>query len=261
VKQEKLQSNGLEDTEENESLWRPEAKEKLKERLLELWHKFGESFYVEIIPVPDARARWKYLMIYEVAKELGCLTICTNDSHAPRREDTIFQDMIYCAGQRRSDPKVRYNDPERNKYTEDLFYIHSAEEMFERMTSVFPEIPENEILQIMNNTSIIEEGIQIVEEPRVPAVAYSDINDTDDIKLNLYTEVQRLIKKGWAFRGIDKLPIEDQKRYAARMKREFEVISNKGYIDYFLIFADIMDWCETDRPLIENFDLWMDLNA
>lgn len=195
VKQRVLHENDLEDTEENEALWRNEAKEELKNRILELKEKFGDSFYIEIIPVPDKRARWKYLMIHEAAKELGCLIICTNDSHAPTKEDTIYQDIIYCAGQRRSNPKAIYNSPDRNRYTPGLFYIHSAEEMLTRMKEVFPEISEEDILSMMENTEVISKGIEIVEEPKVPAVAYSHINDTEDEKLNLYTEIQRLIEE------------------------------------------------------------------
>jgi len=61
------------------------------------------------------------------------------------------------------------------------------------MKDVFPDISEEEHIQLINNTEIVNKLIEPVHEPKVPAVAYSDINDTEKKKLNLYKEIQQII--------------------------------------------------------------------
>lgn len=234
-----------------------ECKGQLRERFDFLIEKFGENFYVEILPIPEDRARWKFLLIYQVAREKNILTICTNDSHAPTKEDTIYQDMLYCANLRRSDTKMTYNTVGRPQYTPGLFYMHSAEEMLERMATTFPEISREEIIELMNNSQKVVDKIEAVRVPKISAVTYSDINDTPENRLNLYKEIKRIIGEGWKKRKLNERLTPDQKKiYQQRIISELEVILNKGYIDYFMIMADVMNWCETDRPYIENFELW-----
>lgn len=238
-----------------------DARDSLRERLLELKGYFWDNLYVEVIPEKHKRARWKYLLSYEVAKELDVLVVCANDSHAPRKEDTEYQDLLYTYNLHRSDKEVSFLDEDRSRYTPWLFYIHSAEEMFKRMKDTFPEISEDEIIQMMNNTETIVNSIEIVKEPSVPAVAFEVLSDKEGERgTNLYRLMQETLHKGWAFRELDNLEPEVKKVYLARVKRELEIILYKGYIDYFMIMADIMDWCDNWRPYIENFERWYNLN-
>jgi len=255
------ESNLEKQTKEITIEWKKKAEESLKKKLLELKEMFWENLYVEMIPIYDERANWIYLLTYKVAKELWVLIVATNDSHYPEKKDSKYQDVLYCTNLRRSNSTIMFNDPERKRYSPELFYIHSAEEMFHEMVSCFPTIPEEDIYEMINNSQIIVDWTELVVEPKVPAVAYREINDIEGTKwTNLYAKLVELLEYGWKFREFDKLDGVTQKKYSDRMRREIWVISNKGYIDYFLIMRDIMNWCDTDRPFIENYDKWYELN-
>ena len=238
------------------------AKEALKKELNRLKELFWDSLYVEIIPIPDDRARWKYLWSYEVAKELWVLCIWTNDAHYPAKEDSKFQDVLYCNNLRRSKKDITFYQEDRKRYNPWLFYNHSAEEMFERLKETFPEFSSDECKDLVNNTMIIFNKIEEVVEPKVPAVAFEVLTDKAwERPTNLYHEMLNLLQEGWKFRKFDELLTPEKKViYKARIQRELEVILNKGYIDYFMIMRDIMNWCETDRPFIENFEKWFEIN-
>lgn len=242
--------------------WKKIAEKELRIKLIELKNLFWDNLYVEIIPIPDERANWIYLLSYKIAKELNILTIATNDSHYPEKEDSKYQDVLYCTNMRRSNSSIMYTDSDRKRYTPWLFYIHSPIEMFDKMVSVFPTIPEKDIYDMINNSQIIVDWTELVVEPKVPAVAYRWIFDIDWEKwTNLYRQLSQLIASGWKFRWFDKADAKTQEIYRKRIIREVWVISNKWYIDYFLIMRDIMNWCDTDRPFIENFDKWFEFNG
>lgn len=239
-----------------------EAKNALREKLSFLYWLFEDHLYVEIIAVPEKRARWKYVLIYQVAKEMWIPLVATCDSHYPRKEDSVLQDLLYVGNLYRSDKDVRFDDVNRSRYYPELFYIHSSQEIYDRFVETFPEFEESDICDMINNSIRIEERIQYVHEPEVPAVAYIDDELTTDWRhVNLYSKVYSLLIDGWKFRGLDKLPLEKQRQYQDRVKREFEVILNKGYIDYFMIMRDIMDFCDKWRPFVENFDRWYQING
>lgn len=54
-------------------------------------------------------------------------------------------------------------------------------------------------------------------------------------------EFQKRIKQGLHDRGIDKLPSEEQKKYAARINHEYKVYKHNGAIDYMLSHEDIVN--------------------
>lgn len=247
---------------EIEDKYYAEASIAIEEKLIDLRNRFGDSLYVEVIPVKEKRARWKYLLSYYAAKKLGIRVLATNDSHAPTKADTLYQDILYTANIYRSDKEVRFNDRDRSRYSPELFYIHSAEEMFNRLKDVFPEFTDENIIELLNNTEEIVNLIETVKEPQVPAVQFKELSDMPwQRPTNLYRKMQKLLHEGWLFREFDKMDKEKQWIYMARVKRELEVILYKGYIDYFMIMSDIMDWCDKWRPFIENFKKWYTLNG
>lgn len=242
------------------SSWMIKAREALKEKMLWFIEQFGDKFYVEMIPIPEDRARWKYLMIFEVAKEVGVMLVATNDSHYPKKEDSVYQDLLYTMNLYRSDSQVRFDDTNRSRYLPNNFYIHSYEEMTEKMRETYPEVSHEDIEEMITNSMKIVNQIDTVSEPEVNVVAYDDLENTEENHVNIYKKFQKMILDWWVFRWFDKLSPEESKKYNERVGRELDVILNKGYIDYFMIMADIMDWCEKGRPYIENFDKWWALN-
>src|SRR5437870_67251 len=100
------------------------------------WFKqtFGaENFYLELQNhgIPEQAKVNRYLIPW--AKEFGLKLVATNDVHYVEKNHSHAHDCLICIG-----TQTFLSDAKRMKYTEQQFYLRSAEEMKER----FAEIPE-----------------------------------------------------------------------------------------------------------------------
>lgn len=51
-------------------------------------------------------------------------------------------------------------------------------------------------------------------------------------------------RRGWAFRGFGSLSSSERKRYGERVKYELELVTSKGFTDYFLVISDMVRWAK-----------------
>jgi DNA polymerase-3 subunit alpha len=71
-----------------------------------------------------------------------------------------------------------------------------------------------------------------VELPRLPMVRYPTRNGTTGVET-----FRAWLKRGWEFRGCDRLGYAEKRRYAKQLKHEMSIIEEKDFVDYFLIVA------------------------
>lgn len=50
------------------------------------------------------------------------------------------------------------------------------------------------------------------------------------------------LRRGWRYRGLHRLKGEERRRYLDRLKYEVELIVSKGFVDYFLVIAEMVIW-------------------
>lgn len=50
------------------------------------------------------------------------------------------------------------------------------------------------------------------------------------------------LRRGWRYRGLHRLNREDRRRYLDRLKYEVKLIIDKGFVDYFLVIAEMVVW-------------------
>jgi DNA polymerase III subunit alpha len=156
------------------------------------------------------------------SRELGLPLIATNDSHYIEKEDARAQDAIVCVqtGKLTSDVnRLRFVD------TPD-FYLKSPEEM----SKDFQDLPE-----AITNTQKIADQI--------------------DLKISLgqwcFPKID-LPKGKTASQSLEEMAHDGAKRkfknitkeINERIDYELKVIDEKGYSAYFLLYADLIDYCE-----------------
>jgi len=167
--------------------------------------------------------------IVKLSRELGIPLVATNDVHYLNQKDAFAQDILVCIS------TVSFvSDINRLRYIDTpSFYLKSSEEM----ASLFSDLPD----AIQNSVEIgqkinleIELGKWHFPEIELP----SGKNPQDYLRelskerlKNKYSEITDDIKN--------------------RLEYELEVIINKGYAPYFLIMADLVNWC-TSKGIITN---------
>ncbi len=201
-------------------------KEDIEEaRKIALWHKnlFGEDYYLEVQPNGLPEQVLVNQKLVQLSKELDIPLVATNDAHYLKKEDAYIHEVLLCI-----QTGKKMNDVDRMKMGADEFYVKSPEEMSE----YFKNIPE-----------AIENTVKIAEKCNFDFVF-------GDIKLPNY-EVPKEYKTHSEFfkelcrKGLIKRYGENpSKEIQDRLEYEISVIENMGYVDYYLIVWDFINYAK-----------------
>ena len=201
--------------------------EAAKERALELDALFGRgSFFLELQDhgIPEERKAAQGLI--RLHRETGIPLVVTNDAHYLRREDAGIQDVLMCIQTGRT-----VDEKDRMRFDSQELYLKSEEEM----RALFPDWPE-----ACDNTAKIAElcsfdfefGHYHLPQYQLPA------GETDS-----FAYLRRLCYEGLAARYPD-----CGKELTDQLDYELGVISQMGFVDYFLIVWDFVRYAK-DRGI------------
>ena len=198
---------------------------------------FGpDNFFVEIMDHGIDAQRRIIGDLLKLAREFDLKVVCTNDVHYVERDDSDSHDVLLCiqTGKKKSDTN-------RMRYLEGKFFLKSREDM----EKVFGERPETLI-----NTSAVAEMVDF-EMPfgqnhypvfKMPPDAAEHSQDHADYLKKLCIEgLKERYDIDYTRLGQAKVP--DQTRtIIERLDYELDVIGKTGFVDYFLIVQDFINW-------------------
>lgn len=193
---------------------------------------FGDDLYVEIQPykVSEVGAQEKInVAMIGLADRLNIKCILTSDSHRGRKEDfDTYLKMHMMDGHDENWVRGTYEE----RYMPELWEM---EKRFIKMHGNDFDYPRRLAKQFHNNLEELEAKVEndILGqlELKLPKVD----SDRDSEK-----EIVRQIKEGLKKRG------QYTKEYIKRCKEELDVIKTNGFIDYFLIVADYVNWAKNN---------------
>ena len=167
--------------------------------------------------------------IIKISRELGIPIVATNDAHYPTQSDSIAQDALVCI----STGKI-VSDTNRIRYVDTpTFYLRPEAQM----RSLFSDLPD-----AVDNTLKVAQSCNLQLElgkwyfPKIDLPEGKDASQTltDLVESRLY----------------DRYP-DKTKELSERIRFELETIISKGYAPYFLMMADLVNWC-TNQGIITN---------
>jgi len=166
-------------------------------------------------------------MLIAIAKKHNIPMVVTNDIHYCLQEDYIAQDILLCIG-----TKKTRNDPKRMKFDGDQFYMKTEEEM----AALFPDYPE-----MISNTQKIAQMCNLT----IPQYKTTDLPGC----LPVYAIPPEFKDEQEFFRHLVYTGLE--KRYPVitdeikqRAEYEMGIIIQMGFIGYFLIVWDFINWAK-----------------
>ena len=196
-----------------------EAKEAAK-RHLEI---FGEgNYFLELQDHGIPLQRQVNQGILRLSKELNIPLVATNDCHYINAEDWEAHDILLCI---QTGKKV--SDENRMRYEGGQYYVKSEEEM----RQLFPYAPE-----AIENTHKIAERCNVEIEFGVTKLPRFDVPDGYDS----WGYLNHLCDEGFALRYPD-----DDGTLRARLDYELGTIKSMGYVDYFLIVWDFINFAKS----------------
>lgn len=208
--------------------------EKAEAYLRKLQNIFGDDLYVEVQPykvsIEGAQEQINIGMM-DLADRLGIQCILTSDSHRGKKEEfDTYLKMHMMDGHDVNWVRGTYEE----RYMPDMWEM---EKRFVKMhRDDFPNAKQL-AKQMHQNLEDLEKKVQFDILGQLKLQLPQVDSDKDS-----WTEIVRLCKEGLKKRG------QYKKEYIQRCKEELDVIKANGFIDYFLIVADYVNWAK-DRGI------------
>ena len=196
-----------------------------------LWYNsvFGQGNYYLEMQNHGIKEQLEIIpMLARLSAETGIPLVATNDVHYVKKEDAKTQKVLICI-------QTNHTIDEETglEFGTDDFYLKSEAEM----QSLFPDYP-----QATANTQVIADKCNIEFEFHKTKLPHFDVPDGRDhfeyFKEKCYEGL---------YRNYGSNP---DKKYTERLDYELSVIKNMGYVDYFLIVADFINYAkQNDIPV------------
>lgn len=202
--------------------------EKAKEVALEYRDIFGDgNFYLEMQDHKMHEDKEVNSGILKLSKELNIPIVATNDVHYVEKDDAKIQDVLMCIQMQKT-----LDDETKIGLPNDEFYLKSREEM-EEMFSFVPEA--------LDNTLKIAERCNVEFDFNNYHIPEFEIEKG-------YTKEEYLRKL--CYEGLRERYDNPSQEIIDRLEFEIDVISNMGYIEYFLIVADFINYAKSQKIMV-----------
>ena len=197
------------------------------------WYRdvFGpENFYLELqehhgvfddgLPSPQGQLNQ---LLFRMHKDLHIPMVATNDLHYIEAEDSGSHDVLLCV-----QTGKQLDTPKRMRFDSQEYYLKSAEEM----ARLFPELPD-----ALLNT------MRIAEQCSVDPLAHKAKLPDYAVPTEYKTQEDYLYEL--CMRGLNERFGEVSERAKQQLDYEFNMIAQKGFIPYFLIEWDFVNYARS----------------
>ena len=165
-------------------------------------------------------------LLVRLSRETGIPLVCTNDAHYLTADDADMHDTLLCIQTGKT-----LDDADRMRFQGKEFYVKSGDEM----AQLFPYAPE-----ALANTVKIAQMCDFDFEFGHYHLPAFQLPEGEHDTLGYMT---RLCEEGFARRYPDAPPA-----YRERLQYELDMIARMGYVEYFLIVADFINYAK-DRGI------------
>ncbi len=203
-------------------LFLAERPDEARELALQYKQLFGDDYYIEIQRHGIDEEDEVMPQLIQLARELDIKLVVTNDVHYLNKEDAEIQDVMMCVQMNKY-----LDDTDRMKFQGEEFYFKNYDEM----AQLFPNVPD-----AMDTTLEI--------------AAKCDVNIGKEKLLPLYTPPNGMSSKEYLWYLVEqglkvKYPNADEE-VVKRVNYEYGVICNMGFVDYYLIVWDFINYAKTN---------------
>lgn len=197
--------------------------EESKKAALEYQDIFGEgNFFLELQDHGIPEQQMVNQQLLQMSEEVGIDLVATNDVHYTYAEDEKPHDILLCI-----QTGKKLSDEGRMRYPGGQFYVKSPEEM----ARLFPYA-----LQALENTQKIADRCNVEIEFGVTKLPKYEVPDG----MTSWEYLNKL-----CFEGLERRYGEPTQELKDRLIYELNTIHNMGYVDYFLIVWDFINYAKT----------------
>ncbi len=190
--------------------------------VVEYYKSIFDEFYIELQDHGINDQKRVNPLLIKLANDTNTPMVVTNDSHYLTRDDAKNQDVLLCI-----QTGKLLSDTNRMRFETDEFYLKSEEEM----RALFPNLQ-----QAFDNTALIAEKCNFDFDFTKRHLPQYDVPDGYTAKEYL----RHLAETGFKERYGDRC-----EQYRQRLEYELGVIESMGFVDYFLIVWDFINFAKS----------------
>jgi len=201
---------------------------------------FGERFYLEVQRFPTLdRSCTLNQAFAELSTDMGIPLLATADVHYPSGSDNKMQEVLH-KGRRSNSISVA---DQAWEYDTLLTYPESDQEIQDDLIATGLSVSES--LCAIRNTTLLAEACNVTL-PKARPLRFPVPDNVNAQRL-----INKRIMQGWRLRITQRPEIAAQwEDYKARIVEEYKVIKAKGFIDYFLVVADLVQWSKENGIVV-----------
>lgn len=200
-----------------------------KETIKEFKDIFGKERY--FLEIQDNKLREQILVnqnLLQLAKEFDLELVATNDCHYLEESDYASHEVLLCIQTRKT-----MEDEDRMTFKTNEFYVKSTEQMEEAFSYIPQAVENTQKIADMCNVEF-EFGHTILPEFKID----EDITHLEYFKRKCYEGIKR------RYNINDEEKMNEVKQ---RLEYEIGVIDKMGFVDYFLIVADFINYAKSNK--------------
>lgn len=161
--------------------------------------------------------------LIQLSEETGIALVATNDCHYINKSDSETHGILLCIQTNHT-----INDEDKMEFQTDEFYFKTEEEM----AQLFPSVP-----QALENTQLIADRCNVTFEFGKTKLPHFDVPDNQDHFEYFRNECYKGLYSHYG-----STPIQD---IIDRLEYELEVVNKMGYVDYYLIVNDFIQYAKS----------------
>ena len=196
-------------------------------RALDIANRYNEifgsgNFFLELQNHGISEQEYINPLIVKLAKQTGIPLVATNDVHYIEKEDSKMHKVLLCV-----QTGSKTTESSALEFKTEEFYLKSEQEM----SRIFPNVPE-----AIENTAKIADRCNVEFEFGKIKLPFFDTGNKDHFEYFKEKCYDGLYKK---------YALEEQQAAIERLEYELQVINKMGYVDYYLIVADFVNYAKT----------------
>ena len=204
------------------------------ELALKLKNMFGDDFYLELQDHGLEEQKLVNSYLIDLSKRIGVKLVATNDVHYLNKEDAEMQDVLMCV------QMGKYlEDQDRMRFSTNEFYLKTREEM----EKVFPADVLDTTVEIANKCDVTIKTKHLFEIKDVPEryKLPSNKNYIPVYKTTTGEEPYEFLRR-ISYEGLHERYKNVTQEIIDRLEMELSVIKEQGFVEYFLIVWDYINW-------------------
>lgn len=204
-----------------------------RETALRFRDLMGDRFYLEIQPFPELeRTRLINQAWQRLSEETGIPVVVTGDVHYPKPADNEMQVLLHAIDRGGKNNTV---EKQAQGWSYDVRLTMFRDKMLVKKLRA-TGLTEAQAWRAIDISGEIA-GRCKVTLPKLQELTWPSVEPSVEV-------FRKLLNAGWKYRGVSALPAAERERYKERMKMECALIEKKGFVDYFLVIADLVTWAK-----------------